>query len=74
MKEIGGIFTFYSGDLDADGFIDLPDYGLWENDYTAGAVGAFASDLDGDGFVDLPDYGVWENNYTAGITEVQPTP
>ena len=74
MKDIGGIFTFYSGDLDADGFIDLPDYGLWENDYTAGAVGAFASDLDGDGFVDLPDYGVWENNYTAGITEVQPTP
>jgi hypothetical protein len=72
MKDVGGIYTFYSGDLDSDGFIDIPDYGIWEADFSAGAVGSFPSDLDGDGFVDIPDYGIWEANFNAGVTEIQP--
>jgi hypothetical protein len=75
MKDLGsGVFGFYSGDLDADGFLDIPDYSIWENDYTAGAFGAFPTDMDGDGFVDIPDYSIWENNYTGGVFEIQPAP
>ena len=76
MKDLGsGVYGFYSGDLDlpvGDGFIDLPDYSVWEADYNLGNVGVYPTDLDGDAFVDLPDYSVWEANYNAGITEIQP--
>ena len=72
MKSVGGIFTFYSGDLDADGFIDFPDYSAWETDFNSGAVGAYPTDLDGDAFVDFPDYSIWETNFNAGVTERQP--
>ena len=76
MKDLGsGVYGFYSGDLDlpvGDGFIDLPDYSIWEADYTLGNIGAYPTDLDGDAFVDLPDYSIWEANYNAGITEIQP--
>ena len=76
MKDLGsGVYGFYSGDLDlpvGDGFIDLPDYSIWEEGYSLGNVGAYPTDLDGDAFVDLPDYSVWEANYTAGVTEIQP--
>lgn len=72
MKSVGGIYTFFSGDLDADGFLDFPDYGVWETDFNNGAVGVYSSDLDGDGFVDFPDYGIWEANFNAGVTEIQP--
>ena len=78
MKDLGsGVYGFYSGDLDlpvGDGFIDLPDYSIWEADYNLGNVGVYPTDLDGDAFVDLPDYSVWEANYNAGITEIQPAP
>jgi hypothetical protein len=76
MKNLGsGVFGFYSSDLDlpvGDGFIDLPDYSIWEADFNLGSVGAFQTDLDGDAFVDLPDYSIWEANFNAGITEIQP--
>ena len=76
MKDLGsGVYGFYSGDLDlpvGDGFIDLPDYSIWEADYNLGNVGVYPTDLDGDAFVDLPDYSIWEANYTTGIIEIQP--
>jgi PKD domain len=71
----GGIFGFYSGDLDlpsGDGFIDLPDYSIWEAGYNLANVGAYPTDLDGDGFVDLPDYSIWEGNYNEGIFSARP--
>jgi hypothetical protein len=76
MKDLGsGVYGFYSGDLDlpvGDGFIDLPDYSIWEADYNLGNIGVYPTDLDGDAFVDLPDYSIWEANYNAGIIEIQP--
>lgn len=71
----GGIFGFYSGDLDlpsGDGFIDLPDYSIWESDYNSANVGDYPTDLDGDGFVDLPDYSIWEANYNNSVTSIKP--
>ena len=74
MKQIEpGVWAFFSGDLDGDGFVDIPDYSLWESDYNDGAVGDFSSDLDGDGFVDIPDYSIWEQNYNSGVTSNFPT-
>jgi chitodextrinase len=65
-----GVWAFYSGDLDGDGFVDFPDYSIWETDFNNGAVGSFSSDIDGDGFVDFPDYSIWEKN--VNITVVKP--
>jgi trimeric autotransporter adhesin len=76
MKDLGsGVFGFFSGDLDlptGDGFIDVPDYSIWETDYNASAFGAYPTDMDGDGFVDVPDYTLWESNYNAGVFEITP--
>ena len=66
------VFAIYSGDLDNDGFIDLPDYSFWETNYNDGSVGSFSTDLDGDSFVDLPDYSIWEQNYNNGVTSAYP--
>lgn len=66
------VYAIYSGDLDNDGFIDLPDYSFWETDYNNNSVGSFSSDLDGDSFVDLPDYSIWEQNYNGAVNAIFP--
>ncbi len=63
MKEIGpAIWGLYTGELNADGNIDLLDnidleYGIFNFDY-----GYMATDLNGDGNVDLLDAPIIENN------------
>jgi chitodextrinase len=66
------VYAIYSGDLDNDGFIDLPDYSFWETDYINSSVGSFSTDLDGDSFVDLPDYSIWEQNYNGAVNAIFP--
>ena len=73
MKPIEpSVFTIYSGDLDNDGFVDIPDYSIWESDYNFSSVGSFSTDFDGDGFVDIPDYSIWEQNYNNSVIAIFP--
>lgn len=71
-----GVYGCYSGDLPVsgihDGFVDLSDYSIWENDNNAFAMGAYASDFNGDGVVDLADYSIWEINNNGFVTALFP--
>ena len=63
MVEVNpGVWAFFSGELNADGNVDLLDYSLWEADANNFAFGVYATDLNGDGNVDLLDYSIWEAN------------
>jgi hypothetical protein len=73
MKEVeSGVWAFYTGDVDQNGNIDIPDYSQWEADYNEFASGVFATDLDGNGNVDISDYTIWENNYNNFVSTVSP--
>ncbi len=78
MTDLGGVFGFYSGDINdgvsQDGNIDSSDYSLWEADNNDFAFGAFATDLNGDGNVDAGDYSIWESNNNNFIFANYPTP
>ncbi|MFZ1702984.1 MAG: fibronectin type III domain-containing protein [Saprospiraceae bacterium] len=75
MKMVGGVWSFYSADIDgspSDGNVDLIDYPVWETDYNNLEVGYFKSDMNGDGSVDLIDYPIWETNYNNLISVIKP--
>lgn len=75
MSQVGGLWCFYSGNIDSvtpDDNIDLVDYPVWETDYNNLEVGYFRSDLNGDGSVDLIDYPLWETNYNNLIGVSRP--
>lgn len=67
-----GVWAIYSGDLNADGNIDINDYAYWESDYYNLASGNINSDLNGDGNVDITDYPIWETNYNNLVSAVMP--
>jgi hypothetical protein len=75
MKQVGGLWTFFSGDLDmptGNGLIDVIDYSEWEADYNNFESGYRRADLNGDGVVDISDYPFWEENYYNFVVEVKP--
>ncbi|WP_396141900.1 GEVED domain-containing protein, partial [Flavobacterium sp.] len=57
-----GVYGFYSGDLNQDGFIESGDYPSLNNDSDAGLEGYYSTDLNGDGFVESGDYPILNNN------------
>jgi hypothetical protein len=63
-----GVYGFYSGDINQDGFIEAADYDSLNADTSAFAEGFFNTDLNGDGFVEGGDYDVINSN-TAGFVE-----
>ena len=67
MKDVGGIFTFYSGDINQDGNVDPSDFSAWEVDSDAFSFGVYTTDLNGDGIVDPTDFSIWEPNSDAFI-------
>ncbi len=58
----GGVFGFFSGDVNGDENVDLLDLGILEFDITSFAFGYFATDNNGDGNVDLLDSPMEEAN------------
>ena len=60
MKEINGIWTLYSGDLDDNGYIDLADVLLIHNDALQFITGL--TDLNCDDYTDLSDVLIAYNN------------
>jgi hypothetical protein len=57
------------GDFNADGFVDIRDYGVWRQNFGQTNCGNPA-DADGNCLVDIRDYGIWRQNFGRGT----PTP
>ncbi|MBK9331527.1 MAG: T9SS type A sorting domain-containing protein [Ignavibacteria bacterium] len=64
--------VMHSGDVNQDGFIDLEDYSLIENDVWNFTTGYAATDLNGDEFVDLEDLTIIESNIDKFLTVKSP--
>ena len=67
-----GVYGFYSGDINQDGFIEGLDYAPLFNDSDSLLEGYQATDLNGDGFVEGLDYPILFNNSDNLIETVHP--
>jgi hypothetical protein len=73
QKEVEpGVFAIYSGDITQDGFIDILDQGILDNDLQNFASGYVLSDLNGDSFVDIVDQSILDNNIFNFIGVISP--
>jgi CSLREA domain-containing protein len=60
-----GAYEFQStlvGDINADGMVDIKDYGVWRQNFGQTNCGNIA-DLNGDCLVDIRDYGIWRQHF-----------
>jgi hypothetical protein len=67
-----GVWAFYSGDINQDGFIEAMDFPLINNDNDAFAEGYLSADINGDGFVEAMDYPILNNNSDNFIESMHP--
>ncbi len=73
MKQVGANqFACYSGDVNADGGIDLLDLMNTENDASEFQFGYYVTDCNGDGATDLLDLLMVENNASQFIFMARP--
>jgi len=67
-----GVFGFFAGDVNQDGYVDINDSGPTINGVRAGDVGYLPTDINGDGFVDINDSGPVITNVRLGIQKRTP--
>ena len=67
-----GVWAFYSGDINQDGFIEGSDFSPLFNDNDNLEEGYFITDLNGDGFVDGSDFSILFNNSDNLIESMHP--
>ena len=73
QKEVEpGEFAIYSGDITQDGFIDILDQSILDNDLSNFASGYVLSDLNGDSFVDIVDQSILDNNIFNFVGVISP--
>lgn len=73
QKEVEpGVFAIYSGDINQDGFMDILDQSVLDNDLQNFASGYVLSDLNGDSFVDILDQAILDNNVFNFIGVISP--
>ena len=73
QKEVEtGVFAIYSGDITQDGFIDILDQSILDNDLQNFASGYVLSDLNGDSFVDIVDQSILDNNIFNFVGVISP--
>jgi hypothetical protein len=72
MTKKGLRWTFYSGDVNQDGFIDGTDNTLIDNDAFNFLSGYLSTDLTGDEFVDATDFAIADNNANSFVGSVVP--
>ncbi|MGL2964919.1 beta strand repeat-containing protein [Flavobacterium sp. RSB2_4_14] len=72
MKDLGGVFGFYSGDINQDGFIEGGDFPFLFNDSDNFFEGFQTTDLNGDGFVEGADFPYLFNNSDNFIESLRP--
>jgi len=70
MKEVGGVFTFYAGDINQDGGIDGQDMNVIDNE--VGFFGYNMSDVNGDMGTDGQDMNFVDNNSQLGLFFARP--
>jgi pectate lyase len=73
MKNVGGEWCIYNGDVNADEFIDGSDVSDCFNDANIGASGYVVTDLTGDDFVDGTDVSIAFNNSNIGAGAYYPS-
>jgi len=68
-----GIYSFYTGDLNQDEFIDIFDFPQYDIDNQSFVAFVYAAtDFNGDGFVDIFDFPVYDNNNQNFIFSLHP--
>ena len=67
-----GVYGFYSGDINQDGFVEALDYPQLFNDSDNLLEGYQNTDLNGDGFVEALDYPILFNNSDNLIETLRP--
>jgi hypothetical protein len=67
-----GVWAFYSGDINQDGFIEGSDFPLLFNSNDNFEEGYLITDLNGDGFVEGSDYPILFNNSDNFIESMRP--
>jgi hypothetical protein len=72
MKKILTKWTIYGGDVLQDGFVELADLTLIDNDATHFAGGYIKTDVTGDRFVDLSDLTIADNNAFNFVSVMKP--
>jgi len=73
MKEMEpGVWAFYSGDINQDGFIESSDFPILFNSNDNFEEGYLITDLNGDGYVDSSDYPILFNNSDNFIESMHP--
>ncbi len=72
LKEIGGAFCFFSGDVNQDGIINPADKTLAENEVSGFQEGYLPADINGDGLMDLSDLIMIDNNSHHLVTAQTP--
>jgi hypothetical protein len=66
------VYCIYSGDVNKDGFINLPDVLIVYNSALAFQIGYVVSDVNGDEIVDLEDLLIVYNNSVDFVEEITP--
>ncbi len=72
LKNIGGIYVLFSGDVNQDGIIDISDMIDVDNLSTLASSGYLPSDVNGDGLIDISDMIIIDNNSSQAIGTITP--
>jgi hypothetical protein len=72
LRNIGGIYVLYGGDVNQDGVIDTNDFIGVDNDSFNYATGYLDTDVDGDGVIDTRDFITIDNNNYNYIQSAHP--
>jgi hypothetical protein len=72
MKNSGGNFLFFGGDVNQDNIIDLGDLITVGNQALLASNGYLSEDVNGDGLVDLSDIVIVGNNASLAVSSITP--
>ena len=72
LKNTGGFFVIFGGDVNQDGSVDTADMTPVDNDASAFATGYLATDVNGDGTVDTGDMTIIDNNAAGFVSSITP--
>ena len=69
---IGG--AYLPGDANLDGFVDVSDFGIWNQHKFSADNGWCGADFNADGVTDVSDFGIWNTNKFTASNKVAAVP
>jgi len=72
MKDLGGVFGMFAGDVNQDGIVDSGDMVVVDNDAANFITGYFANDVNGDGNINAADLQLLNANATGFVGKKMP--